>query len=175
MSSRAPRYPRAPASRRRLLPGMRPAQGKLEALFITGHSLGAAMAAHIAARLFTDSKYGEIRQRPRGVYTFGQPMIGDAGFAARAEELFGDRLFRFVYSNDIVTLELGGRPGTQSGHGPSSPCVLNGAGRDVKPALPFSRLSRRRASSAASLSDEGARRGLRRRGQPEEPCEEPRS
>jgi hypothetical protein len=78
------------------------AQGKLEALFITGHSLGAAMATLIAARLFTDSKYGEIRQRLRGVYTFGQPMIGDAGFAARAGELFGDRLFRFVYANDIV-------------------------------------------------------------------------
>ncbi|MGK3992501.1 lipase family protein [Sorangium sp. So ce1024] len=78
------------------------APGKLEALFITGHSLGAAMAALAAARLFTDSKYGDVRRLLRGVYTFGQPMVGDAAFAARAEELFGDRYFRFVYANDIV-------------------------------------------------------------------------
>ncbi len=103
MSSRAPRYPSRPNVASTPAAGHAPeAQGKLEALFITGHSLGAAMAALIAARLFTDSRYGEIRQRLRGVYTFGQPMIGDAGFAARAEELFGDRLFRFVYANDIV-------------------------------------------------------------------------
>ncbi|WP_437954610.1 lipase family protein [Sorangium sp. So ce119] len=78
------------------------APGKLEALYITGHSLGAAMAALAAARLFTDTKYGDIRRLLRGVYTFGQPMVGDAAFAARAEELLGDRYFRFVYANDIV-------------------------------------------------------------------------
>ncbi|WP_437284527.1 lipase family protein [Sorangium sp. So ce406] len=76
--------------------------GKLEALYITGHSLGAAMAALAAARLFTDNKYSDIRRLLRGVYTFGQPMVGDAAFAARAEELLGDRFFRFVYANDIV-------------------------------------------------------------------------
>ncbi|WP_438022425.1 lipase family protein [Sorangium sp. So ce233] len=78
------------------------AVGKLEALYITGHSLGAAMAVLAAARLFTDGKYGDVRRFLRGVYTFGQPMVGDAAFAARAEELFGDRFFRFVYANDIV-------------------------------------------------------------------------
>lgn len=78
------------------------APGKLEALFITGHSLGAAMATLAAARLFTDSRYSDVRRLLRGVYTFGQPMVGDAAFAARAEELFGDRYFRFVYANDIV-------------------------------------------------------------------------
>ncbi|WP_437670806.1 lipase family protein [Sorangium sp. So ce131] len=78
------------------------APGKLEAFYITGHSLGAAMALLAAARLFTDGRYGEIRRLLRGVYTFGQPMVGDSVFAARARELFGDRLFRFVYANDIV-------------------------------------------------------------------------
>ncbi|MGK3961153.1 hypothetical protein WMF38_49880 [Sorangium sp. So ce118] len=78
------------------------APGKLEALYITGHSLGAAMAVLVAARLFTDGRYGDLRQLLRGVYTFGQPMVGDAAFAARAGELLGDRLFRFVYANDIV-------------------------------------------------------------------------
>ncbi|WP_437752124.1 lipase family protein [Sorangium sp. So ce1389] len=78
------------------------APGKLEALYITGHSLGAAMAALAAARLFTDGRYGDLRRLLRGVYTFGQPMVGDAAFATRAGELLGDRLFRFVYANDIV-------------------------------------------------------------------------
>ncbi|WP_437302847.1 lipase family protein [Sorangium sp. So ce388] len=78
------------------------APGKLEALYITGHSLGAAMAVLAAARLFTDGRYGDLRQLLRGVYTFGQPMVGDAAFAARAGELFGDRYFRFLYANDIV-------------------------------------------------------------------------
>lgn len=78
------------------------ALGKLEALYITGHSLGAAMAVLAAARLFTDHRYGDVRRLLRGVYTFGQPMVGDSAFAARAEELFGDRYFRFVYANDIV-------------------------------------------------------------------------
>ncbi|AUX45522.1 uncharacterized protein SOCE26_070140 [Sorangium cellulosum] len=78
------------------------APGKLEAIYITGHSLGAAMAVLAAARLFSNTRYAEIRRLIRGVYTFGQPMVGDATFAARAEELFGGKLFRFVYGNDIV-------------------------------------------------------------------------
>jgi hypothetical protein len=79
---------------------------KLEALFITGHSLGGAMAAIAAALLFKGSpeeveRTAPLRQVLRGVYTYGQPFVGDAAFARRCVG-FDSRVFRHVYANDIV-------------------------------------------------------------------------
>ncbi len=87
-------------------PSQEPALQKLEALFITGHSLGGAMAALAAALLYQgDSAEQErcapIRQALRGVYTYGQPMVGDAAFTRLCTE-FDSRVFRHVYKNDIV-------------------------------------------------------------------------
>ncbi|RBP45105.1 lipase (class 3) [Roseimicrobium gellanilyticum] len=58
-------------------------------IWMTGHSLGAALATLAAARL------GHVK----GVYTFGSPRVGDAGFHA------GYRVptFRVVHQDDIVT------------------------------------------------------------------------
>jgi hypothetical protein len=75
---------------------------KLEALYITGHSLGAALAALTAAMIFTNSKYAGIRDKVRGVYTFGQPLIGDKVFCDTCQDLFGERTFRHVYERDVV-------------------------------------------------------------------------
>jgi hypothetical protein len=75
---------------------------RLRALYITGHSLGGAIAVLTTALLQTMPETSPLRERLRGVYTFGQPMVGDKLFCKRFQEDFGDKLFRHVYANDIV-------------------------------------------------------------------------
>ena len=68
-------------------------------VWITGHSLGGALAVMAAARLI-----GEGILAPAdigGVYTFGQPRVGDGRF--QRQYPLGERHFRVVNSNDIVT------------------------------------------------------------------------
>lgn len=67
-------------------------------LWLTGHSLGAGIAAIIAAKLV--DQYDEPIN---GVYTFGMPRTGDKNFAKNYNSALGDRTFRFVNNNDIVT------------------------------------------------------------------------
>lgn len=74
---------------------------RLETLYITGHSLGAAMAVLAAARLFGDG-YEDMRAKIRGIYTFGQPMVGDKDFARACEQDFQGRLYRHVFQDDFV-------------------------------------------------------------------------
>jgi len=57
-------------------------------IWMTGHSLGAALATLAADR------YGEVQ----GVYTFGSPRVGNRRF----KEGFSIRTYRFVSGNDIV-------------------------------------------------------------------------
>lgn len=73
----------------------------LHSLYITGHGLGAAMAVVAAARLFTND-YDELQRIVKGIYTYGQPMVGDRSFARQCGDRFGDRLFRHVYRQDVV-------------------------------------------------------------------------
>lgn len=65
------------------------------AVWLTGHSLGGALAVLAAARL----------PRVQGVYVFGAPLVGDAdfrtGLAARSV-----RPFRFIHGTDLVTRSL---------------------------------------------------------------------
>jgi hypothetical protein len=76
---------------------------KLETLYITGHSLGGAMAVLAAARLFgSGHEQWDPRKLVKGVYTFGQPMVGDKGFADSCELAFGPKLFRHVFRSDVV-------------------------------------------------------------------------
>jgi len=77
----------------------------LEALLVTGHSLGAAMAALAGVRLATgQAESAGLRQKLRGIYTFGQPFVGNAAFAAVCSEdpLLRLGLYRHVYRNDVV-------------------------------------------------------------------------
>lgn len=71
--------------------------GRGHALWLTGHSLGAALATLLAARL-------RERDRPaiHGVYTFGSPRVGDSDFARLYDGVLGSRTFRFVNHHDIV-------------------------------------------------------------------------
>ncbi|PTL80051.1 lipase family protein [Vitiosangium sp. GDMCC 1.1324] len=78
----------------------------MEALYITGHSLGAAMATLAAALLYQgvdreSESYVQLRRVLRGIYTYGQPLVGDEAFAEQCEEV-APRIFRHVYKNDIV-------------------------------------------------------------------------
>lgn len=76
---------------------------KMEALYITGHSLGAALAVLAAAMLHVSPRYACIREKLRGVYTFGQPLMGDQEFSDACDARFGELVFRHVYGHDIVT------------------------------------------------------------------------
>jgi hypothetical protein len=79
-----------------------PDVAKLEALYVTGHSLGAAMAAMFAIMMETNPAYAEVRSRVRAVYTYGQPMIGDPAFASACAKAIGKKVFRFIHAHDVV-------------------------------------------------------------------------
>jgi len=38
----------------------------------------------------------------KGIYTFGQPMVGDSEFVRECEARFGTMLYRHVYRHDVV-------------------------------------------------------------------------
>ena len=83
--------------------GERPVPHPLQALYVTGHSLGAAMAAMMGVMLATEPAYVPIFARLRAVYTFGQPMIGGPELAAacQAHPFLEQGLVRYVYGNDV--------------------------------------------------------------------------
>jgi hypothetical protein len=66
-------------------------------IFICGHSLGGALATVAAASLV---KRG--RRNIQGVYTFGQPRVGDLVFVNEIGRALKGKVFRFVNNNDIV-------------------------------------------------------------------------
>ena len=68
----------------------------LPPLYITGHSLGGALATMAAAALSDNGI--EVA----GVYTFGQPRVGDRTFAQQLNQHTDGKVFRFVNNNDIV-------------------------------------------------------------------------
>jgi hypothetical protein len=84
-----------------------PPMAGLQALYVTGHSLGGAMAAMMAVMLRHERKFsrdGDLTGRLRAVYTFGQPMIGDPRFARACEKdaFLRDNVIRYVHDSDVV-------------------------------------------------------------------------
>lgn len=65
-------------------------------LFLTGHSLGGALATLVSAALTN------LGQPSQCVYTFGSPRVGNRGFAALYDHEV-PASFRYVYQNDLVT------------------------------------------------------------------------
>ena len=65
-------------------------------LWVTGHSLGGALALLAAWRL--QQQFLPVHQ----IYTFGAPMVGNKAAADAFEREFPDKIFRFVDSFDVV-------------------------------------------------------------------------
>jgi triacylglycerol lipase len=65
--------------------------------FLTGHSLGGALAVLAAAVLQSEST-----QKVAAVYTYGQPRVGDPGFSVAFDAKLGKVTFRYVNDRDIV-------------------------------------------------------------------------
>ncbi|WP_030741350.1 lipase family protein [Streptomyces sp. NRRL S-31] len=69
-----------------------------QAVYLTGHSLGGALAMLAGARLYLEEPY----LAADGVYTYGQPRTCDRLLAEAFHKGFGGRMYRFVNNNDIV-------------------------------------------------------------------------
>ncbi len=68
-------------------------------LYLTGHSLGGAMA-NIAILLLDR----DLKVKPKKCYTFGQPKIGNKLFSRNFNSIYADILYRFHNTSDIVPL-----------------------------------------------------------------------
>ncbi len=66
--------------------------------WVTGHSLGGALASLAATSL--DYQGFHVS----GLYTFGQPRVGEWGFVREVNSRMGDRMVRYVNNNDIVPM-----------------------------------------------------------------------
>lgn len=80
-----------------------PLAHSLHALYITGHSLGGAIAAMMAVMLKSDAAYERIAHTLRAVYTFGQPMLATPEFAEKCRQRDYDKdMFRYIHRRDVV-------------------------------------------------------------------------
>jgi len=66
-------------------------------VFVTGHSLGGALAALIAQFIHTDQP-----ARVRAVYTFGMPRTGSRGWQTKYDQSLGSVTYRLVHGDDVV-------------------------------------------------------------------------
>ncbi|CDS05303.1 hypothetical protein LRAMOSA07832 [Lichtheimia ramosa] len=73
-------------------------------LFITGHSLGGALGTIFLAKMLQSKS--KVLEHFGGLYTFGQPKIGDAGFAKGFDTLIEHKIFHHVYNNGNASLTL---------------------------------------------------------------------
>ncbi|MGZ5441181.1 MAG: lipase family protein [Thermoanaerobaculia bacterium] len=73
----------------------------LEALYITGHSLGGAMAVLFALGLADHEEHRILHDKLRAVYTFGQPLVAGVP-APEIAAAAGRKLFRHVLGRDII-------------------------------------------------------------------------
>ncbi len=67
-------------------------------VWLTGHSLGAALSTLATARLVFDHNIPV-----QGLYTYGSPRVGDDVFAKAFNQTCLSRTFRFRNNNDVVT------------------------------------------------------------------------
>ena len=86
---------------RSLLDPARAVEHPLEALYVTGHSLGGAMAVLFALALESDRARRAVADTLRAVYTFGQPMAVCAPLPAWVDAV-GRKVIRHVRSRDPV-------------------------------------------------------------------------
>lgn len=68
-------------------------------IWLTGHSLGGALASLAAAKMLLTYSPNDIG----GVYTYGQPRVGDFDFCDHFNRALKQKTFRMVNNNDVVT------------------------------------------------------------------------
>lgn len=74
-------------------------------IYLTGHSLGGALATVMAARIMKDMEAG-ADYNFKGVYTFGSPRVGNTDFQDKFEDTAEDiglKVIRFRNEKDVVT------------------------------------------------------------------------
>ncbi len=75
-----------------------------QSIWFCGHSLGAALATIAAAEyIFEGNDTDGNEDAVKGIYTIGQPRVGNDEFAEAFDEILGEKCFRFVNNNDVVT------------------------------------------------------------------------
>ncbi len=75
-----------------------------QGLWISGHSLGAALATLATAKfLEKPAQIPGLKTQVRGLYTFGSPRVGNGDFVKNLNNLFRSQSFRFVNNEDIVS------------------------------------------------------------------------
>jgi hypothetical protein len=86
-----------------------PERQPLEALYVTGHSLGAAMATIAAYKIAADPDYPDIEAVLKQVYLFAPPMVGDARFKdlwnqamVAPQTTLDSRVFAHTFERDVV-------------------------------------------------------------------------
>jgi hypothetical protein len=139
----------------------------LEALYVTGHSLGGAMALLLALTLSGSTIHRSIANRLRALYTFGQPMT-IAGPLPHATDAIGRKLFRYVTARDPIPalpakswgpfVHVGQEYRLADGRWQrsESPVAQLSSMREIPPAvLAFVASEKRRASSRYTLADHG--------------------
>ncbi|MDF1811817.1 MAG: lipase family protein [Verrucomicrobiales bacterium] len=67
-------------------------------IYLAGHSLGGALCILTAARIAKKYRADLVG----GIYTYGQPKVGNQAFVNYFKKHFADQYFRFVYNKDIV-------------------------------------------------------------------------
>jgi triacylglycerol lipase len=72
-------------------------QDNKQTIWFCGHSLGAALATLAAVEYVVNDK-GVIN----GLYTIGQPRLGNTTFTEYSDKILANKYFRFVNNDDIV-------------------------------------------------------------------------
>lgn len=71
-------------------------------IWVSGHSLGGALAILLALRLRTEIAQRNSQSTVASIQTFGQPRVGNKAFAASVDAIFTGRYFRSINHRDIV-------------------------------------------------------------------------